>query len=45
MSTLSKQQELDADPKAMQQVNFTGNQDRGGQTEGFSLLKKRKKQF
>ena len=25
---LSKQQELDADPKAMQQINFTGNLDR-----------------
>ena len=24
---LSKQQELDADPKAMQQINFTGNLD------------------
>ena len=25
---LSKQQALDADPKAMQQINFTGNLDR-----------------
>ena len=25
---LSKQQELDADPKAIQQINFTGNLDR-----------------
>ena len=26
---LSKQQELDTDPKAIQQINFTGNLDRG----------------
>ena len=26
---LSKQEALDADPKAMQQINFTGNLDRG----------------
>ena len=42
---LSKQQEFDADPKAIQQVNFTVNLDRAGQTTMFSLLKKRKKQF
>ena len=37
---LSKQQQLDTDPKAIQQINFTGNL---GQLEGakcFSLLKK-----
>ena len=27
---LSKQQVLDADPKANQQINFTANQDRAG---------------
>ena len=29
---LSKQQALDADPKAIQQINFTANLDRGGNT-------------
>ena len=29
---LSKQQELDADPKAIQQINFTENLDRAGNT-------------
>ena len=42
---LSKQQALDADPKAIQQINFTENIDRGGQTQGFTILKKRKKLF
>ena len=42
---LSKQQKLDADPKAIQQINFTGNLDQGGITKWFSLLKKQKKQF
>ena len=36
---LSKQQALDADPKAMQQINFTANLDRAGNT------KKQKKLF
>ena len=27
-TNLSKQQQLDADPKAIQQINFTGNVDR-----------------
>ena len=40
---LSKQQELDADPKAIQQINFTENLDRAGQTTMFSSLKKKKK--
>ena len=34
---LSKQQALDADPRAIQQINFTANLDRG--------LKKQKKLF
>ena len=29
---LSKQQGLDADPKAIQQINFTTNLDRAGNT-------------
>ena len=40
---LSKQQKLDADPKAIQQINFTGNLENNATI--FSLLKKRKKQF
>ena len=40
---LSKQQELDADPKAIQQINFTENLDRAGQTTMFSSLNKQKK--
>ena len=30
---LSKQQALDADPRAIQQINFTGNLDRTGHTK------------
>ena len=30
---LSKQQKLDADPKAIQQINFTGNLQRDGNTQ------------
>ena len=32
---LSKQQKLDADPKAIQQINFTGNLDEAGGTTMF----------
>ena len=32
---LSKQQKLDADPKAIKQINFTGNLDR---TEGSTMF-------
>ena len=32
---LSKQQKLDADPKAIQQINFTGNLDRA---EGLTMF-------
>ena len=40
---LGKQQTLDADTRAIQQINFTGNSD---QAEGaFSFLKKQKKLF
>ena len=41
---LSKQQGLDADPRAIQQVNFTSNLDDKGQ-RCSSLLKKRNKLF
>ena len=43
---LSKQQALDADPRAIQQINFTANLDRAGNTRVFTLfLKKQKKLF
>ena len=35
---LSKQQELDADPKAIQQINFTENLDRAGNTRIFNTV-------
>ena len=38
---LSKQQVLDADPKAIQQINFAANLDR----DFISFLKKQKKLF
>ena len=41
---LSKQQALDAAPKAAQQFNFTANLDRDGNAT-FSLLKNWKKPF
>ena len=34
---LSKQQALDADPKAIQQINFTANLDRLGNTRIYFL--------
>ena len=37
---LGKQQELDAHPKAMQQINFAGNLDWDGNATMFPLLKK-----
>ena len=40
---LSKQHALDADPKAIQQINFTGKVDQTELQQCFSLLKKRKK--
>ena len=40
---LSKQQALDADPKAIQQINFTANLDRANNTRIISFLKKQKK--
>ena len=35
---LSKQQKLDADPKAIQQINFTGNLERDGNTQIFFII-------
>ena len=39
---LSKQQALDADPKAIQQSNFTANLDRGGNTRFYFILEEAK---
>ena len=35
---LSKQQELDADPRAIQQINFPANLDRPGNTTMFFII-------
>ena len=40
---LSKQQALDADPRAIQQINFTANLDRAGNTRVNFILEKAKK--
>ena len=42
---LSKPQALDADPRAIQQINFTGNLERAGGETIFLLLNKQKKLF
>ena len=42
---LSKQQALDADFRAIQQINFTANLHSAGNTTIFSLLKNQKKLF
>ena len=39
---LSKQQALDADLKALQQINFTRNLDRTGQTRMFFIIEEAK---
>ena len=39
---LSKQQALDADPRRIQQINFTANLDRDGNTTMFSIIKQEK---
>ena len=38
----SKQQVLDADPKAIKQINFTANLDRAGNTRIYFILKEAK---
>ena len=35
---LSKRQALDANPRAMQQINFTANLDRAGNTTMFFII-------
>ena len=42
---LSKQQALDADPGAIQQINFTANLNTAGNKRIYSFLKKQKKLF
>ena len=37
---LSRQQALDADPRAIQQINFTANVDRAGITRIYFILEK-----
>ena len=39
---LSKQQALDADPRAIQQINFTANLDRAGNTWVYFILEEAK---
>ena len=39
---LSRQQALDADPRAIQQINFTTNLDRVGNTRIYFLLEEEK---
>ena len=39
---LSKHQALDADPKAVQQINFTANLDRAGNTRFYFILEEAK---
>ena len=40
---LSKQQVLDADPRVIQQINFTANLDRAGNTTMFFIIEEAKK--
>ena len=42
---LSKQQALDADPRAIQQINFTANLDRDENTRIFFILEEAKETF
>ena len=42
---LSKQQSLDADPRAVQQINFTANLYRAGNTRIYFILEKAKETF
>ena len=42
---LSKQQALDTDPRAIQQINFTGNFDHDGNSTMFFIIEKTKKLF
>ena len=40
---LSRQHEIDADPGAIQQINFTANLDRAGSTTIFFIIEAAKK--
>ena len=40
---LSRQNELDADPRAIQQINFTANLERAGNTTLFFIIEEAKK--
>ena len=42
---LSKQQALDADPRPIQQINFTSNLDRAGNTRIYFTLEEAKETF
>ena len=42
---LSKEQVLDADPRAIQQINFTANLDKTGNTRIYFILEEAKKLF
>ena len=42
---LSKQQALDADPRTIQQINFTANLDRAGNTTMFFIIEEAKETF
>ena len=42
---LSRQQALDADPRAIQQINFTANLDRPGETRVYFLLEESKETY
>ena len=39
---LNKQQVLDADPRAIEQINFTANLDRAGNTTMFFIIEETK---
>ena len=38
MIAISKQQSLDTDPRAIQQINFTANLDKAGNTTMFFII-------
>ena len=42
---LSKQQALDADPKAIQQINFIANLDRGGNARFYFIFEEAEESF
>ena len=42
---LSKRQALDADPRAIQQINFTANLDRGGNTRIYFYSRRSKRNY